>query len=390
MDNFIYYTPTKVYFGKNEEDKLPNIIKNYGFKKVLLHYGMSSIKKSGLYDKVVNMLKENNIEFIELSGVRANPTLSLVREGIKLVKKENVDLILAVGGGSVIDSAKAISNGAIYEGDVWDYFSKKATPKKSIAVGTILTIAAAGSCMSESCVITNDETLEKRGFNSDTNRPLFSILNPELTYSVDKYQTACGIVDIMMHTMERYYSINEETELTDNLDLALLKSVVEAGKIAINNPCDYNARATLMWASSLSHNNLTGCGKTYAMPVHQIEHELSGMYENIAHGAGLAVLFPAWAEYVYKSDLKRFSRFSVEVMGLEDKGDLNANSKAGIEVLKEFYKDLGMPVTLKELGIKESDLETIAYNFTFKGKRVVNDRITIGYKEALDILKLAY
>lgn len=389
MENFLYFTPTKIYFGEGEEDKLSSILKEYNIKKVMLHYGMSSIKKMGLYDKVIQNLKDGNIEFVELGGVKANPELELVNKGIELARKEKVDLILAVGGGSVIDSAKAIGDGAYDCYNVWDYFMHKDTPKKHIPVGVILTIAAAGSEMSQSCVITNEKTKEKRGFNSVTHRPLFAILNPKLTYSVDKFQTGCGIVDIMMHTLERYYSINDDTTLTDNLSLGLLKSVKEAGETAIKDPCNYNARATLMWASSLSHNDLMGCGKNYVMPVHQLEHEVSGMFPNIAHGAGLSVLFPAWAEYVYKSDVARFKTFATFVMQVEEKESDEETALEGIKALKKYFKELGMPTSLKELGIDESNFESLAYNFTFKGKREINDRVKIGYKEALDIFNLA-
>ncbi len=391
MNDFIYYTPTKVYFGKNKEELVGEIIKEYGFKKVLFHYGKTSIKKSGLYDKVITSLKNAGIDYVELSGVDANPKLSMVKKGIDIVRENNIDFILAVGGGSVIDSAKLIADSARSKNDPWDIHVKKEAIDKNelLKVGVILTIAAAGSEMSDSCVITNDETKEKRGHSDEAHRPLFAILNPELTYSVDKFQTGCGIVDIMMHTLERYYSLNDNTEFTDNMALALLKSVKEAGIKVINNPYDYDARADLMWASSLSHNGLTGSGKDFSMPVHQIEHELSGMYDNIAHGAGLSVLFPAWAKFVYKSDVKRFKRFACEVMGVDSKGSDDAQAYEGIIKLEQFYKKIGMPTTLKELGVYEEDFEKIAYNFTFKGTRVVHDRINIGYDEALEILKLA-
>ena len=299
MQNFTFHTPTKVFFGKDTEKQVGEIIKSYGFSKVLFHYGSGSIKKSGLYDTVVNSLQENGIRFVELGGVEPNPKLSLARKAAELARTEQVDLILAVGGGSVLDSAKAAAAGAYYGCDPWEFSSKKRVPEKAIPVGTILTLAASGSEMSDSCVITNEDGWLKRGFNAPSNRPLFSIMNPELTYTVSKYQTGCGIVDIMMHTLERYFSLNGENPLSDALAEGLLKTVAEAGRRAIENPADYEARATLMWAGSLSHNGLTGCGKTFMMRCHQLEHELSGAYDRVAHGAGLAVLFPAWAKYIY-------------------------------------------------------------------------------------------
>ena len=391
MNNFLYYTPTKVFFGKNEENKIADIIKEYGFKKIMIHYGMSSIKKIGLYDKIVKLLNDNNISFVELGGVSPNPKLSLVYEGIKLAKSNNVELILAIGGGSVIDSAKAIADGCCYEGDVWDFFKKIKKPEKALPVGAILTLSAAGSEMSDSCVITNDKTKEKRGVSSITHRCLFAVMNPELTYSVSKFQTGCGIVDIMMHTMERYYSVNDDTPITDELCLGLCRTVVESGFKAINNPNDYETRANLMWASSLSHNSLMGCGKEYYMPVHQIEHELSGMFDNIAHGAGLSVLFPAWAKVVYKSDINRFKRFAVEVMKI--KGDENDSDEElaykGIIALEGFYRSIGMPTRLSELGVYEDSFEALARNYTFQGTRTIPDRVLVDYDKCLEILKMA-
>ena len=315
MKNFIYNTPTKVYFGKGQEDNIGIILKGYNAKKVLLHYGKSSVKKSGLLDKIITKLKEESIEFYELGGVEPNPKLSLVLKGIELVKTNKIDFILAIGGGSVLDSAKLISSGSLVEHDPWLFSIKEKTPTKHIPVGVILTIAASGSDMSNSCVITNDLTKEKRGFNSEENRPTFAILNPELTYSVSKYQTACGIVDILMHTLERFISIGEETYLTDQISIALMKAVLKAGKVAIDNPNDYEARAELLWANSLSHNGLTSCGREFLMSVHQLEHEVSGMFDHVAHGAGLAALWPAWAMTVYTSAIERFKLFAYEISG---------------------------------------------------------------------------
>lgn len=390
MNNFIYNTPTKVFFGKNQEDKLGEILKSYNIKKVLLHYGKESIKKSGLYDKVINQLKAFKIDFVELGGVTPNPKLSLALKGVEIAKKEKVDLILAVGGGSVIDSAKLISVGAKVDFNPWLFSIKEKTPNDHIPVGTILTISAAGSDMSNSCVITNDTTKEKRGFVSEENRCLFAILNPELTYTVSKYQTACGIVDIMMHTLERYFSSGDDTPLTDNIALGLLKAVYDAGKILITDPYNYDARATIMWANSLSHNGLTGVGRNYIMSVHQLEHELSGMYDEISHGAGLAVLWPAWAKIAYKAEIGRFSRYAYEVIGITKTNDSIADILKAIEETQNYFISLGMPKRLRELNVKESSLEELANNTMFKGKRVLEDIIKVDYEMAYKILKLAY
>ena len=391
MNNFVYYAPTKIYFGRGEELKIGQILKEYGFKKILLHYGKDSIKKSGLYDRIVDCLKKEGIEFVELGGVSPNPKLSLVLKGVEIVKKEKVELILAVGGGSVLDSSKAISAGAKVDFSPWKFSIGEEVVKDRLPVGSILTIAAAGSDMSNSCVITNDETKEKRGFSSDFNRPLFSILNPELTYTVNKWQTGCGVVDIMMHTLERYFSNGDDEELiTDNLALGLLKAVYDSGKIVIKDPTNYDARANLMWANSLSHNGLTGCGKVYFMSVHQIEHEVSGMYDNVSHGAGLAALWPQWAMNSYKVSPKRFLRLAYEVVGINPTGNEEKDIIEGISSLKSYFKELGMPTTLRELGVEKDKLKDIAWNAMFKGKRVLPDIVTVDYDLALKILEESY
>ena len=306
MHNFIYNTPTKIFFGRDQERNIGKILKEYQAKKILLHYGKSSIKKTGLLAKIQQLLQQENLEFFELEGVEPNPKLSLVEEGIKLVKREKIDFVLAIGGGSVIDSAKSICVGAMVDFSPWQFSIHVKEPKASLPLGVILTLAASGSDMSNSCVITNDKTKEKRGFNSEVNRPKFAILNPELTYTVSAYQTACGVVDIMMHTLERFISNGEETPLTDAIAIGLLKAVYQAGKVVMQDPNNYEARATLLWANSLSHNGLTSCGRSFVMSVHQLEHELSGMFDGVAHGAGLAILWPAWAKYAYPMALERF------------------------------------------------------------------------------------
>ncbi|MBE6136658.1 MAG: iron-containing alcohol dehydrogenase [Erysipelotrichaceae bacterium] len=390
MDNFIYNIPTKVYFGKGEEDSVGKYLKEYKPHKVLLHYGGNSAKKSGLLDKVKKALEEEGISYVELGGVRPNPELSLVRDGIELCKREGVDFILAVGGGSVIDSMKAIANGvANPEDDVWDYHLGKKKPQKTLKKAAILTLSAAGSEMSNSCVISNDLTKEKRGCNGDFNRIDFAICNPELTYSVSKYQTACGIVDIAMHTIERYFALGTDTELTDALSEAIIKTVFAFGKEAINNPYDYNARAQLMLASSFAHNGLTNMGKTPLLTVHQLEHEVSALYPNVAHGAGLAALWPSWARYVYKYNLPRFKQYAKNVWNI-DSGDDEKDVLEAIDKQEQYYHDIGMPISLFELDVKESDLEYLAFKTSREKTRIIPGYKPLSYEDDLAIFKMAY
>ena len=392
MEQFSFYTPTKVVFGKGVQSQVGAVIKSYGFKKILFHYGSGSIKKSGLYDQIVASLRENGMEFVELGGVQPNPKLSLSRKAAQLCIDEKVEMILAVGGGSVLDSSKSAAAGAANHCDPWEFSSGARVLEKSLPVGAVLTIAAAGSEMSNSCVITNEEGWLKRGFNSDHNRPFFAIMNPELTYTVSKYQTACGVTDIMMHTLERYFCMNGDVALTDHLAEGLLRSVIEAGKVVMDKPDDYEARATLMWASSLSHNGLTGCGRNFMMRCHQIEHELSGMYDRVAHGAGLAVIFPAWAKYIYKNEkaLPRFCQFAQRVWGIEmDFEHPERTALAGIEACENFFKSLGMPVRLSELDVDDTKFDEMAEKCTFFGKRVLKDYIPLGKTEIIEIYNLA-
>ena len=370
MLDFTYYAPTKVYFGRDKHKNVGEIIKDLGYKKIMMQYGKESIKKSGLYDEVMASLKSSNIEVVEMGGVSPNPNLEFARKAIKLAKEQGVELILAVGGGSVIDSCKYTAAGATNDCDVWDFPTRKKSPEKSLPIGCILTLAAAGSEMSSSAVITNEELNLKRGFNSDFNRCRFAIMNPELTYTVNRYQTACGIVDIMAHTMERYFMPCPPTLLTDRIAESILKTTVESGKILMDNPEDYDARANMMWASSLSHNDLTGCGRENALPVHQLEHALSGEYTEIAHGAGLAVLFPAWAKYIYKNNISRFAQFARSGWDVEDENDQTA-ALSGIEKMAEFFKFIGMPSTLSEFGIPQNCTERLSDLCTFGKSRSV-------------------
>lgn len=298
-------------------------------------------------------------------------------------------MILAVGGGSVLDSAKAAAAGAYYQTDPWEFSSHQRVAEKALPVGAVLTIAASGSEMSDSCVITNEEGWLKRGFNSPANRPLFAVMNPELTYSVNEFQTACGIVDIMMHTLERYFTSSKEVDLTDQLAEGLLRSVMAAGKKALEAPDNYEARATLMWAGSLSHNGLTGTGRKYVFRCHQLEHELSGMYDRVAHAAGLSVVFPAWAKYMYQYNLPRFCQYAVRVFGLPMDYDFpERTALAGIRATEEFFRSIHMPVRLSELSIGDEKFEEMAEKCTFFGKRTLPDYRELGKKEILEILEL--
>ncbi len=391
MNNFTFYTPTKIYFGKGEELKIGSIIKEYGATKMLIHYGKGSVKKTGLLDIVKKCLEDENISYVELGGVQANPELPLVREGIKLCLDEGVDFVLAVGGGSVLDSAKDIANGAANpEIDVWDFSKRKAVPKKTLKKGAVLTLAAAGSEMSGSCVITNPETGEKLGYTCECNRMDFAIEDPELTYTVSAYQTACGAVDIGMHTMERYFCKGEDTYLTDSIAEAVMKSIIKAGADAIRNPEDYAARANMMWASSLAHNDLTHMGRDFLLPVHQFEHEVSGKYTQIAHGAGLAALWPSWARYVYKANIPRFLQFAKNVWGIEtDFEHPEVTVLKAIDAQENYYRSIGMPTSLSKLGVKEEDLEELALKCSRDKTRTLDGYMQLGYDEMLEIYRMA-
>lgn len=364
MFDFKYFTPTKVLFGKNTEDKVANLIQEFGGKKVLIHYGGGSVIRSGLMQRVTDKLDAAGIAYVKLGGAVPNPRLSLVYEGIELCKKEGVDFLLAVGGGSAIDSAKAIGYGLMNEGDVWDLYDYKKQAKASMPLGVILTLAATGSEMSDSSVITKEEGLVKRGYSSDFGRPRFAILNPELTMTLPDYQTACGCTDIMMHTMERYFTNGGNMELTDSMAEALLRTVKANALILARDPKNYDARAEVMWAGSLSHNGLTGCGNDGGdWMTHKLEHELGGLYD-VAHGAGLAAIWGSWARYVYKNCLPRFKRYAINVMGIApNAGSDEEIALKGIEAMEDFYREIKMPTNLRELGVNatEDDLKLMAH-----------------------------
>jgi len=360
MDNFTFYSPTYFAFGKEEEDKTGKYVKRFGGTKILIHYGGGSIVRSGLLDRVKNSLNKENIEFVELSGVKPNPKSGLVYTGIELCRIEHIDFILAVGGGSTIDSAKAIAAGTLYDGDFWDYYQGKAVTK-ALPIGIILTISAAGSEGSPDSVITNENGMYKRGASGEALRPAFSILNPALTQTLPPYQTACGITDIMAHLFERYFTTTEEVEVTDRMIEGLLLTMIHEAPRVMQDPDNYQARANIMWAGMMAHNNSCGVGRTQDWASHDIEHELSALYD-CAHGAGLAVVFPAWMTYNMKNDVNRFAQLAVRVWGCDmDFACPKNTAKAGIAALKQFLKSIDMPSSFSELGAKEEDIEKMAH-----------------------------
>ena len=357
MFDFNYYAPTMVVFGKNKEEKVGELVKKFGGSRVLVHYGGGSAVKSGLIDRVTKALDEEGLFHVELGGVVPNPHLGKVKEGVKLATENNVDFLLAVGGGSVIDSAKAIGYAmADPENDVWELFAHKRSANGCLPVAAVLTIAAAGSETSNSCVITNEETGEKRAYDDDLSRPKFAIMNPELTKTLPAYQTASGCTDIMMHTMERYFTNGGNMDVTDELAEGILRNVMKYAKVLKEDPENYEARAEIMWCGSLAHNDLTGLGTSGGDFVsHMLEHELGGMFD-VTHGAGLAAVWPSWARYVYKDCLHRFVKYAKNVMGVDPAG-LSDEEIAikGIEAMEEFYRAIDMPVNMTELGINPDE-----------------------------------
>ena len=356
MLNFTFYTPTRVVFGKDTEGQVGDLAKAYGAHKVLLHYGGKSAERSGLLGRIRLALEMAGVDYVELGGVVPNPHLDKVYEGIQLCKKEGVDFILAVGGGSVIDSSKAICYGlAEPDKDVWELFDKTRQAKCFFPLAVVLTIAAAGSEMSNSCVITDEKTLQKRGYNNYIDRPLFAIMKPEITRTLPDYQTESGCADIMMHTMERYFNNGGSMELTDGLSESLIRTVMKNAEILHVDPDNYDARAEVMWASSLSHNGLTGCGTDGGdWACHRMEHELGGMFD-VTHGAGLAAIWGSWARFVYRDCLPRFVQFAVNVMDVKPGSSDDETALAGIRAMEAFYRRIGMPTNIKELGVEPTD-----------------------------------
>ena len=387
-----YYTPTRVFFGKGAETKLGETLNRDGYKKALLHYGGKSAIESGILERVEKDLLSNNIDYIKVGGVVPNPRVTLVRKAIEEAKKHGSEIIIALGGGSVIDSAKAIAYGLFNtEGDIWDYYLGERKVKGAFPLAAILTLSATGSEMSASSVISNDEGPGyKRGLNSEWGRPKYAFLNPELTYSVPPYQTASGSADIMMHTLERFFHSGEGLTLTDDLSVSLLKSVMAYTPIALSAPKNYEARANLMWAGSLSHNGLMNMGSDSRgdWACHQMEHELSAKYD-CPHGAGLTAIWGSWARYVFPSIKERLVILGEKLFSLEGESDVVAEKT--IDEMEKFFSSISMPVTIKELGIElsEEDIESLSLGATFHGKRTLGDSFRLGGKEISDIYRMA-
>lgn len=358
MNNFRFYSPTEFVFGKNTENKAGTLVKKHGGKKVLIHYGGNSAVKSGLLASVESALQNEFIDYVLLGGVQPNPVDTMVYKGIELCRKERVDFILAIGGGSVIDSAKAIAAGVPYAGDFWNFFENTVTINKALPVGTILTIPAAGSEGSASMVITKMEGGLKRGTGSPLIRPVFSIMNPELTYTLPAFQTACGIADMMAHVMERYFSRTTGVEITDRLCEAILTTIIKEGPVTLSDPTNYDARANIMWAGTIAHNGMCGVGREEDWASHHLEHELSALYD-VAHGAGLAVMFPAWMQYVYTSGIDKFVQFATRVWYIPESTDKKETARKGIEALKNFFSGIGLPVNFKQLGARKEDIDKL-------------------------------
>lgn len=387
MNNFNFYSPTYFAFGKGKENEVGALVKRFGGSRVLLHYGGGSVKKNGVFDSVVKSLNEAKIPFVELGGVKPNPRSGLVYEGIELCRKENIDFILAIGGGSTIDSAKAIALGTPYDGDFWDFYRTGAPVEKALPIGTVLTIAAAGSEGSAATVITNEENKLKWSASGDVLRPKFSVMNPEFTCTLPAYQTACGITDIMIHVCERYFTNTKDVEITDRLCEAVLKAMIEEAPKVMGDLTNYEARANIMWAGMIAHNNIIGVGRDQDWGTHAIEHELSSLYD-CAHGAGLAVISPAWMKFVYKHDINRFAQFAVRVWGCDmNFASPEATALEGIHRFETFLKSIGMPITFAELGAKEADIPEMVTQLCKRTS--IGNFIKIGAAEAESIFRLA-
>ena len=388
MNNFNFYSPTYFVFGKERENEAGKFVKRFGGTRVLIHFGSGSVQKSGLLDRVKASLTAENIYFTELGGVVPNPRSGLVYKGIEICKNDKIDFVLAVGGGSAIDSAKAIALGALYDGDFWDFYEGKQQAKKALAVATILTISAAGSEGSSGSVITHENGMLKRACGGDCMRPVFSILNPELTCSLPAYQTACGSTDMMAHVMERYFTNTKDVEITDRLSEAILLTVIKETPKALANPNDYEARANLMWAGMVAHNDTCGVGRDSDWSSHQMEHELSGLYD-VAHGAGLAVMFPAWMKYVMNHDIMRFAQFAVRVWACEmDFQNPEKTALQGIERYEQFMTSIGMPIRFSQLGAKAEDIPTLVKTMGL-GKNTQGSFVKLTENDVRKIYELA-
>lgn len=394
MENFEFLSPTRVVFGRGTEERAGQLAKEYGATKVLVHFGGQSAEKSGLLQRVCDSLTGAGIPWVKLGGVKPNPQLAMVLEGAELCRKEGVDFLLPVGGGSVIDSAKAIGYALAdpEQGEVWDFFTGKRVPQKGFPLGCVVTLAAAGSELSNSTVITNEKTDEKRGYRNNLCRPVFAVMNPELTYTVPAYHTAAGVADVLMHTLERYFTpVPDTMELTDGIAEALMRNVLHNGHVLMRDGMDYDARAQVMWAGALSHNDLTGLGNGYGdWACHQLSHELSSRY-GLAHGAALTAVWGSWARYVCDAAPERFARFAHNVMELPQEGDEAALAAAGIDELEEFFWAIEMPTCLEEAEIfpTEEEYLAMAKGASRGGARTIGGVKKLDEDDMVAILKMA-
>lgn len=388
MNNFSYYAPTRYYFGHDAQSKAGEMSAQLLGKKVMVIYGEGSAKRSGLLDEVLESLRSQGVDYVEFSGIRPNPTDGPVRKGIEIIRKENITGLLAVGGGSVIDSAKAMAIGALYEGDFWDFYSGKAVPEKALPIGVVLTIPAAGSEGSGNSVITLEDGLRKLSLRTDSViRPKFALMNPELTYTLPAYQTACGIVDMMAHIFERYFTPTEGVEVTDRISEGLLKAIIEDAPKVINSPLDYDPRANIMWAGTLAHNGLCGTGKQEDWVSHFMEHEISAVY-NVAHGAGLAVMLPAYMNFMAEHKPLRVAMMARNVFGVRNDNDREAAFE-GVGLLSQFFVSIGMPVTFSQLGIENPDIPLLVKKLHENKGEEIGGYYRLGPADTTEIYKLA-
>ncbi len=390
MVNFEFHLPTKIIFGRDTEAQTGKLIADGGYKKVLIHYGSGSIIKSGLLDRVKSSLNEYNVDFVEKGGVQPNPTAAFCKETAEFGRENGVDFVLAVGGGSAIDSAKVAAHAIALGGDPWDFIAKTREVTGSIPVGVVLTIATAGSETSDSAVLTNEIEVKKAGLNTPFNRPIFAIMNPELTCTLPAFQTAAGVVDILMHTLERYFCLNEDNEFADRMCESLAKSVISAGRIAVQTPQDYEARATLMWAGSMSHNGIMGAGRVCSLVAHKFQHAMSAFDHTITHGAGLAVTWPAYLKFVCKHNLNKVVQYAVNVWNIDmDFEHPEKTALRGIRATEDYFTEIGMPTRLQQLGLDETHIDAMAQNCTFNDTITIPSYIPVGAKEAKEIYMLS-
>lgn len=389
MNDFEFHSPTRIIFGRNAIPKTGEAVRAAGARKVLLHFGGNTIVRSGLLDQVRGALSEAGVEWVELGGVKPNPRLSLVRDGIRLCKEHDVDFILAVGGGSPIDSAKAIAAGVLVEHDVWDFFTGQAAIEKALPLGVVLTIPAAGSEASSSTVVTDEENKLKRGAGANCLRPVFAVMDPTVTFSLPNNQTLNGVSDIMAHILERYFTNVQYNDFTDRLCEATMKTLIHNLPIVLNDPRNYEARAEIMWASTLAHNDLLSTGRIGDWASHSIEHELSGEYD-VAHGAGLSVVFPAWMKYVYRQRLEQFIKFAMRVWDVEyDFDQPERTAREGIARFEAFYQRMGMPTRLSDLNIGSEKLELMARRARYDDDGLMGNFVRLDKDDVLAIYRLA-